>query len=187
LVAGWHIGIEMVPRFAGMRGLMVVGTPPVVRNGMADGFQRSPHMQLAGQEHLSETDIEAFVRAIFGKSAEPFLHKAVARADGRFRKTLFEAARAGSGVDQRQIVETNPVPLAVVNGSEDRFVKLDYLDTLAMPICGRTLSSPCRARARAVLGRPGRFRSYSGTFLPGCRKWPSRAPCVSYALSSINA
>jgi len=135
VVLGWslggHIGIEMVPRFAGMRGLMVVGTPPVARNGMADGFQRSPHMQLAGQEHLSETDIEAFVRAIFGKSAEPFLHKAVARADGRFRKTLFEAARAGSGVDQRQIVETNPVPLAVVNGSEDRFVKLDYLDTLA--------------------------------------------------------
>jgi len=135
VVLGWslggHIGIEMVPRFAGMRGLMVVGTPPVARNGMADGFQRSPHMQLAGQEHLSETDIEAFVRAIFGKSAEPFLHKAVARADGRFRKTLFEAARAGSGVDQRQIVETNPVPLAVVNDSEDRFVKLDYLDTLA--------------------------------------------------------
>jgi pimeloyl-ACP methyl ester carboxylesterase len=134
VVLGWslggHIGIEMVPRFAGMRGLMVIGTPPVARNGMADGFQRSPHMQLAGQEHLSETEIEAFVHAIFGNSAEPFLHKAVARAHGRFRKTLFEAARAGSGVDQRQIVETNPVPLAVVNGSEDRFVKLDYLDTL---------------------------------------------------------
>jgi pimeloyl-ACP methyl ester carboxylesterase len=134
VVLGWslggHIGIEMVPRFAGMRGLMIIGTPPVARNGMADGFQRSPYMQVAGQEHLSETDIETFVHAIFGKSAEPFLHKAVARADGRFRKTLFEAARAGSGVDQRQVVETSPVPLAVVNGSEDRFVKLDYLDTL---------------------------------------------------------
>jgi pimeloyl-ACP methyl ester carboxylesterase len=55
----------------------------------------------------------------------------VARGDGRFRKTLFETARAGFGVDQRQIVETNSVPLAIVNGSEDRFVKLDYLDTLA--------------------------------------------------------
>jgi pimeloyl-ACP methyl ester carboxylesterase len=128
---GGHIGIEMLPRFAGMRGLMVIGTPPVARNGMADGFRLSPYMQLGGQQHLSETDIETFVDAIFGKSAEPFLQKAVARADGRFRKTLFEAARAGLGVDQRQTVETNPVPLAVVNGSEDRFVKLDYLDTLA--------------------------------------------------------
>jgi pimeloyl-ACP methyl ester carboxylesterase len=134
VVLGWslggHIGIEMVPRFAGMRGLMVIGTPPVARNGMAEGFQRSPHMQLGGQEHLSETDIGVFVHAIFGKSAEPFMHKAVARADSRFRKTLFEAARAGLGVDQRQIVETSQISLAVVNGSADRFVKLDYLDTL---------------------------------------------------------
>jgi pimeloyl-ACP methyl ester carboxylesterase len=135
VVLGWslggHIGIEMVPRFAGMRGLMVIGTPPVAHSRMADGFQRSPHMQLAGQEHLSSTDIEVFVNAIFGESAEPFMPKAVARADGRFRKTLFEAARAGLGVDQRQVVETSPVPLAVVNGGEDRFVKLDYLDTIA--------------------------------------------------------
>jgi pimeloyl-ACP methyl ester carboxylesterase len=98
---------------------------------MADGFQQTSHMPLAGQQHLSGTEIATFVDAIFGKSAEPSLQEAVARADGRFRKTLFEAARAGLGVDQRQIVETNLVPLAVVNGSEDRFIKLDYLDTLA--------------------------------------------------------
>jgi pimeloyl-ACP methyl ester carboxylesterase len=135
VVVGWslggHIGIEMIPRLPGMRGLMVIGTPPVARNGMADGFHRSPHMQSGGQQYLSATEIEAFVQAIFGKSAEPFLQEAVARADGRFRKTLFEAARAGLGVDQRQVVETSLVPLAVVNGSDDRFVKLDYLDTLA--------------------------------------------------------
>jgi pimeloyl-ACP methyl ester carboxylesterase len=56
---------------------------------------------------------------------------AVARADGRFRKRLFEAARAGEGVDQRQVVETNPVPLAVVNGGADRIVNLDYVDSVA--------------------------------------------------------
>ena len=44
-------------------------------------------------------------KSIFGESAEPFLRDAVARADGRFRKRLFEAARAGEGVDQRLIVK----------------------------------------------------------------------------------
>src|SRR5271169_1803892 len=34
------------------------------------------------------------------------------------------------GVDQRWVVENLPIPLAVVNGSEDPFVNLDYLDTL---------------------------------------------------------
>jgi pimeloyl-ACP methyl ester carboxylesterase len=54
IVFGWslggHIGIEMVPRFSGMRGLMVTGTPPVGRNNMAQGFNASPHMGVAGKQ-----------------------------------------------------------------------------------------------------------------------------------------
>jgi pimeloyl-ACP methyl ester carboxylesterase len=135
IVLGWslggHIGIEMVPRFSGMRGLMITGSPPVGRNNMAQGFNSSPQTGAAGKQDLSEDDIEAFVQAIFGDSAEPFLREAVVRADGRFRKRLFEAARAGEGVDQRQIVESSPVPLAVVNGGADRSVNLDYFETVA--------------------------------------------------------
>ena len=135
IVFGWslggHIGIEMVPRFSGMRGLMIAGAPPVNGKNMGHAFNASPHMEVAGKEDLSETDIETFVHAIFGDSAEPFLREAVARADGRFRKRLFEAARAGEGFDQRQTVETSSVPLAVVNGGADRFLKLDYFDTVA--------------------------------------------------------
>jgi pimeloyl-ACP methyl ester carboxylesterase len=86
---------------------------------------------LAGRQDLTEIEIDAFVQAIFGRSAEPFLRDAVARADGRFRKRAFEASRAGKGVDQRLTVETSPVPLAVVNGEADRFVNLDYFDTVA--------------------------------------------------------
>jgi hypothetical protein len=65
---------------------------------MAHGFNASPHLGVAGKQDLSEADIEVFVRAIFGESAEPLLRDAVARADGRFRKRRFEAARAGEGV-----------------------------------------------------------------------------------------
>jgi pimeloyl-ACP methyl ester carboxylesterase len=135
VVFGWslggHIGIEMIPRFPGMRGLMITGTPPVGPNNMAQGFIGSPGAGMAGRQDLSEADIDAFVRAILGESVEPFLRDAVARADGRFRKRLFEAARSGEGVDQRLIVESSQVPLAVVNGGADRVVNLDYFDTVA--------------------------------------------------------
>jgi hypothetical protein len=98
-----------------MRGLMITGAPHVKPNNMAHGFNSSPQTGAAGKQDLSEADIEAFVQAIFGDSAEPFLREAVARADGRFRKRLFEAARAGEGVDQRQIVESSPVrPTSIV-------------------------------------------------------------------------
>jgi pimeloyl-ACP methyl ester carboxylesterase len=46
---GGHIGIEMVPRFPEMRGLMISGGPPVGRNKMAQGFNASPAMGVAGQ------------------------------------------------------------------------------------------------------------------------------------------
>jgi pimeloyl-ACP methyl ester carboxylesterase len=135
VVFGWslggHIGIDMVPRFPGMRGLMISGTPPVGRNNMAQGFVASPHSGVAGRQDLSEADIDAFVEAIFGESLEPFLRDAVVRADGRFRKRIFEASRAGEGVDQRLTVETSPVPLAVMNGGADRLINLDYVDTVA--------------------------------------------------------
>jgi pimeloyl-ACP methyl ester carboxylesterase len=82
IVVGWslgrHIAIEMVPRFPGMRGLMIAGTPPVGSNNMAQGFRGSPHMGVAGKQDLSEADIEGFIRAIFGESVEPFIRHAVA-------------------------------------------------------------------------------------------------------------
>ena len=135
IVFGWslggHIGIEMIPRFPGMRGLMICGAPPVSPNQMSQGFNASPQLGIAGKQELSEAEINAFVTGIFGDSAESFLRDAVARADGRFRKNLFEAARAGEGVNPRLLVESSPVPLAVVNGGADRIVNLDYFDTVA--------------------------------------------------------
>jgi len=128
---GGHIGIEMIPRFPGMRALMISGAPPVSRNQMSQGFHASPRQGVAGKQELSDEEIDAFVGAIFGQSAEAFLRDAVARTDGRFRKTLFEAARAGAGVDQRQVVESSSVPLAVVNGGADRIVNLKYFDSVA--------------------------------------------------------
>ena len=53
IVFGWslggHIGIEMIPRFPGMRGLMISGAPPVSRNQMSQGFHASPRQGVAGK------------------------------------------------------------------------------------------------------------------------------------------
>jgi pimeloyl-ACP methyl ester carboxylesterase len=53
-VFGWslggHIGIEMVLRFPGMRGLMITGAPPVGPNNMAQGFTSSPQTGDAGKQ-----------------------------------------------------------------------------------------------------------------------------------------
>ena len=72
--------------------------------------------------------IDAFGAAIFGAPTPVAIRRALARADGLTRKTIFEAARSGLGLDQRWLVENCLVPLAVVNGSQDPFINLDYCE-----------------------------------------------------------
>ena len=135
IVFGWslggHIAIEMSARFSGMRGLMISGTPPIGPGETALGFQRTSHLALARKRHLSADEVLAFARGMAGEPVAPFLQGAIARADGRARETLFEARDAGAGIDQRAAVERNPMPVAVVNGAQDPFINLDFLDRVS--------------------------------------------------------
>jgi pimeloyl-ACP methyl ester carboxylesterase len=131
-VVGWslggHIAMEMASKYFGIKGLFISGAPPVSRHNMGEGFMPTSHMRLAGQRHLGSADIHAFGEAIFGSPVPAEFWRAIARADGLARKTIFEAARSGVGIDQRLLVENLAIPLAIVNGSQDPFVNLDYLD-----------------------------------------------------------
>lgn len=132
IVVGWslggHVGIDLLSRFDTIRGLLITGTPPVRRGGMAEGFNTSPQYGYAGRAELSDEDVANFASAMLGDPVAPFLPPVIRRTDGRFRQTLFEAARAGAGADQRLAVERSSIPIAVVNGAADPLVKLDYLD-----------------------------------------------------------
>lgn len=134
-VLGWslggHVAVEMLSRFKGMEGLILTGTPPIRRGGYAEGFVASPADGLAGRRHLDEAAVDRFAQAMFGTPVEPFLRDAIGRADGRCRQGLFEAARAGLGVDQRLAVEGSTLPVAVINGAADPLIRLDYLDGVA--------------------------------------------------------
>ncbi|MBL6076857.1 alpha/beta hydrolase [Belnapia sp. T18] len=135
VVLGWslggHVAIEMLSRFKGMKGLILTGTPPIRRGGFVEGFVSSPADGLAGRRHLSEAEVDTFAQAMFGTPVEPFLQGAIGRSDGRCRQGLFEASRAGLGVDQRLAVEGSALPIAVINGATDPLIRLDYLEGVA--------------------------------------------------------
>jgi pimeloyl-ACP methyl ester carboxylesterase len=123
VVVGWslggHIALEMASQFSGIKGLLIIGAPPVSRHDMAEGFIATPHMRLAGQQYFGPSEIDAFGEAIFGAPIPVAFRRAIERADGLARKTILEAARSGLGIDQRRLVENLAVPLAVVNGAQD--------------------------------------------------------------------
>ena len=118
----------MAAHFSGVKGLIISGAPPVSRHKLAAGFIPTPHMRLAAQQYLAPSEIDAFGEAIFGAPVPVALRRAIERADGLARRTIFAAARAGVGMDQRSLVENLAVPLAIVNGSQDPFINLDYFE-----------------------------------------------------------
>jgi pimeloyl-ACP methyl ester carboxylesterase len=53
------------------------------------------------------------------------------RADGRARAVMFQALLGGETSDQRAIVETSEVPVAIVNGADDPLVNVEYVGGLS--------------------------------------------------------
>jgi len=136
VVCGWslggHVGMELLPRFSGLAGLMICGAPPVGRSPeeIQAGFRPTPHIGLAGKPELSQEDVEIFVRATCGEPVDEVMRQAIVRTDGRARAMMFASLFAGQASDERKLAVNSAVPLAVVNGADDPLVNLDYVGGL---------------------------------------------------------
>lgn len=132
---GGHVAIDLVPRFAGLAGIMITGTPPIrpTLESFQEGFKPEPVAALFGKETLDEAEREAFARAVYGDADTPAFRAALARTDGRARRMMIESIFGGKTADQRQIVETSDVPVAILDGEHDPFVNLDYVAGLRIP------------------------------------------------------
>jgi pimeloyl-ACP methyl ester carboxylesterase len=136
-VVGWslggHVALEMIPRFDGLVGVMIMGAPPVGQGAekVVAGFRPSPNAGMVGQPELSDEEIEIFLYANYGASADAALRDALMRTDGQARSVMFQALLSGNTSDQRAIVETSDVPIAVVNGADDPLVNVEYVGGLS--------------------------------------------------------
>lgn len=136
-VVGWslggHIALEMIPLLDGLTGIMIMASPPVglgAEKVMA-GFQPIPNAEMVGKPELTPEEVEIFLYANYGPAIDAGLRAALMRTDGRARALMFQALFTGNISDQRAIVESTDVPVAVVNGADDPLVNLEYIGGLA--------------------------------------------------------
>jgi pimeloyl-ACP methyl ester carboxylesterase len=134
-VLGWslggHIGLEMLDRRPGLKGLMIVGAPPYANGflGMMRAFQVNLSLLLATRARLSLMEARRFARTCLGEAYDPIFLDVVRRTDVRARPALYRGMMRAEGADQKQVAE-RAGPLAVLNGSEEPFARLDYLAEL---------------------------------------------------------
>jgi pimeloyl-ACP methyl ester carboxylesterase len=139
IIMGWslggHIGIEMLPLFSWVKGLMIVGTPPV---GHAPGelnkaFTFGPEgweTSFAARDDLSEEDVTAFAEGCTDAPYEEWMRDCVKRTDQKARKLMFVHFDEGKCGDQRKIVGETTVPIAVVNGGSEPFINLEFVKSV---------------------------------------------------------
>jgi pimeloyl-ACP methyl ester carboxylesterase len=134
-VLGWslggHIGLELWHRDPRIASLTISGTPPIKlsREGVSKGFITSPVMDLAGTRVFEPRDVFAYGTAMLGRRLDrrTRLARMIARTDGQARFWMLRNGLAGRGVDEVKAVRSCRRPLAIIQGTRDPFINIDYL------------------------------------------------------------
>lgn len=138
LVVGWslggHIAMEMMERFPErLAGVVSIGAPPLAPGWRATmrAFHIHSDMLLGRKVQFTTRDAEHWQRLCYGPEPDGMNFAAILRADGRMRPETTRSLLKGGIADQRRVVETSKVPLALINGTEDPIVRVSYLSTPA--------------------------------------------------------
>src|SRR5690606_16047187 len=76
-------------------------------------------------------DAERWQELCYGPEPDGMHFAAILRADGRMRPETTRSLLRGGIADQRRVVATSPVPLALINGADDPIMRVKYLEKLA--------------------------------------------------------
>lgn len=153
VVFGWslggHIAIEMIdllkaPEHQNIKilGAMLTGTAPALgKEQVAEAFRVSEDGGLGYAGMKDWTDEIALVFAQNSAAAgkpeyfESWMLADAKSTDGRARVMMMQrmvevgnGAEGAVGADQRKVVESEDVLIAVVNGGDEQFINVDYVD-----------------------------------------------------------
>lgn len=146
VVVGWSLGgniaIEAAPAMAGIAaGHVVFGAPPVSDTAsFARAFLPDPVVGLGFQGTLDRADAEAYAAGFLAPDSriplEPMVEDVLA-TDATARSALGATIGEGRFEDEVALLREFTGPIAILHGTKDRFVNLDYLHDLTLPTLWR--------------------------------------------------
>ena len=145
VVVGWslggHIALEAAPALPEAAGFVIFGTPPVGSAAqLAEAFLPNPAMNAAYTASLTESEAASLAGSYTAPgsalAASEFVPDILA-TDGAAREGLAASIGEGRFADQVAIAAGLRQPLAILHGSGEQLVNLDYLRTLTIPALWR--------------------------------------------------
>src|SRR5690606_16838077 len=125
-------------------------------------------------------DIERYAHLCYGGTIAPELLDAVRRTDGRLRQNFSRSMMRGEGADQKRTVEEARIPIAVVNGELDPFIRASHFGSLHVPhLWGGEIVVMRGAGHAAFRDQPERFNALLQRFAADAEL--HRPPIVAYA------
>ena len=141
VVVGWslggHIALEAAPALPEAAGFVIFGTPPVGSAAqMAEAFLPNPAMNVGFSASVTEAEATAYAAAFTAPGsalpASVFVPDILA-TDGTARAALLASIGEGRFADEVAIAAGLRQPLAILHGTGEQLVSLDYLRTLTIP------------------------------------------------------
>lgn len=135
---GGHILLEASQSLSSAAGFMIFGTPPLDNAGQVPyAFKvENPAFGVGAIPNWTNEDLELYVSAFFKPDTHfipDFFFKDGRRADGTARVEFNQSLAAGLFTPEIGIVENLTVPIAIVHGAQDQFVRLSWLQSLNIP------------------------------------------------------
>lgn len=136
---GAHIAFRVAARLPAVAGMVLVGGTPLRPgpDGFPEAFHLFPGLELAGQEHFSEAEVDRWAGICLQGSPHPVpqaLKDEVRLCDGRHRATLANAIAAGNLMDEVEFLRTTMLPIRFMAGEFEGIVRLKRLNALLAKI-----------------------------------------------------
>ena len=141
VVVGWSLGgqvaLEMLGNFPEIVGVMAFGAPPATGGplGLLRAMIFSKDLLLAGKAKHTLADAIRFEKAALGEFATGQFVDVIMRTDPKLRPLLSRSILLNAGRNQRELVEHTSVPVCLLQGEYDPFVRTKYMQS----VTGNTL------------------------------------------------
>ncbi|MCU0831580.1 MAG: alpha/beta hydrolase [Rhizobiaceae bacterium] len=133
---GGQIGLEMLDRAPGLIGVATCGSAAVQRGplGIMAGFHFTRDLLLAGKGEMTDADARRFAEVCTGNDG---FAETVLCTDPAMRPALSRSAILGKGRDQRAAIAETRMPVCLMLGTQDPFIRADTLRKVTGPTLHR--------------------------------------------------